>query len=63
MLLADLVPSGDPDLGVFIAVMLLGFVVGIGGHLYRSPPFVILGIVLVFLGTFLLPLLVFGTGK
>ena len=31
---ADLVPSGDPDIAVFVGVVLLGFLVGIGGHLY-----------------------------
>ena len=44
---ADLVPSGDPDVGVFIAVMALGFVVGILGHLSRSPVLIVIGIVLV----------------
>jgi hypothetical protein len=59
---ADLVPSGDPDIAVFVGVVLLGFLVGIGGHLYRSTPVIVLGIALVFLGTFVLPLLVFGSG-
>ena len=63
MLFADLVPSGDPDVGVFIAVMALGFVVGILGHLSRSPVLIVIGIVLVFAGTVLLPLLVVGGGS
>jgi hypothetical protein len=62
VLLADLVPTGDPDLGVFIAVMVLGFVVGIIGHLSRSPVLVVIGIALVFLGTLVLPLLLVGRG-
>ena len=62
MPLADLIPSGDPDVGVFIAIMALGFVVGILGHLSRSPVLVVIGIALVFLGTFVLPLLLVGRG-
>ncbi len=59
---ADLVPSGDPDVGVFIAIMALGFVVGILGHLSRTPALIVLGIALVFLGTVVLPLLLVGGG-
>jgi hypothetical protein len=59
---ADILPSGDPDIAVFVGVMLLGFLVGIGGHLARSTPVIVVGILLVFLGTVLLPLLVFGSG-
>ncbi len=60
--MSDLVPSGDPDVGIFIAIMALGFVVGILGHLSRTPALVITGIVLVFMGTIILPLLLVGTG-
>jgi hypothetical protein len=60
--LADLVPSGDPDIGVFVAIMVAGFLIGIAGHVVRSTTMVIIGIVLVFLGTIGLPLLVFGSG-
>jgi hypothetical protein len=59
---ADLVPSGEPDLTVFVAIMLLGFVVGIGGHVARSTPVIVAGIVLVLLGTLVLPLLIYGSG-
>ena len=59
---ADLVPSGDPDVGLFIAIMGLGFVVGILGHLSRTPALIVAGILLVFLGTVLLPLLLVGGG-
>jgi hypothetical protein len=57
---ADLVPSGDPDIALFVGLMLLGFAVGIGGHLARSTPVIVVGIALVFAATVLLPLLVFG---
>lgn len=60
--MGDLIPKGDPDLTVFVAVMLLGFLVGTAGHIYKSRTAVILGIVLVFMGTIALPLLVFGSG-
>ena len=61
--LADLVPTGDPDLGVFIAIMLLGFVVGVGGHVYKSTPAILTGIVLILLATIILPLIVFRGGS
>jgi NADH:ubiquinone oxidoreductase subunit K len=61
-LFADLVPSGDPDIGVFVAIMLAGFFIGIAGHVVRSNVLVIVGIALVFLGTVALPLIVFGSG-
>ena len=50
------------DVGIFIAIMALGFVVGILGHLSRTPALIITGIVLVFLGTVVLPLLLVGGG-
>ena len=34
----------------------IGFLVGIAGHLYRSPPLVGVGLFLLFLATILLPL-------
>ena len=61
-LFADLVPKGDPDIGVFVAVMLAGFVTGIAGHVTRTRTLIVVGILLVFLGTVALPLLVFGSG-
>lgn len=61
-LFADLIPNGDPDIGVFVAVMLAGFLIGIAGHVVRSTTMIVIGIVLVFLGTVALPLLVFGSG-
>jgi CHASE2 domain-containing sensor protein len=61
-LFADLIPSGDPDVGVFVAIMLAGFLIGIAGHVVRSQVLIVVGIALVFLGTVALPLLVFGSG-
>ncbi len=46
----------DPEPLPFIALMLLGFVVGIGGHIYRSKVAIALGIAMIFLATLLLPL-------
>jgi len=40
----------------FIALMGLGFLVGVVGHVYRSRPLVATGIGLVFIATLLLPL-------
>jgi hypothetical protein len=40
----------------FAALMGLGFLVGIAGHLYKSPALVALGIFMIFLATILLPL-------
>jgi hypothetical protein len=52
---AALLPT-DP--GPYIALMLIGFVVGIFGHLIRSRWLVASGIILIFLGAFLFPLAV-----
>ena len=50
----------SPDFGTdprpFVALMVVGFIVGIAGHLTRTKALVALGIGLIFLGTFLLPL-------
>jgi hypothetical protein len=54
--------KGDPDLGVFIAIMVLGFFVGTYGHIIKSNKLIIIGIVMVFAGTILLPLLIFRGG-
>ncbi len=51
--LAALLPT-DPD--PYIALMLAGFAVGILGHLSGAKWLVAAGIVLIFLGTLLLPL-------
>ena len=59
---ANWVPDPNPEFGgsptPFITLMILGFVVGIGGHLTRSKTAVALGILMIFLATFVLPLAV-----
>jgi hypothetical protein len=55
--LAAFAPSPAP----FIALMALGFVVGVTGHVYKSRPVIATGIGLIFLATLLLPLAVYGT--
>ena len=49
------VPSGDPDVSAFILVMGIGFVIGIGGHIYKSKTAVATGIALIFMATVGLP--------
>jgi hypothetical protein len=63
MPLAELVPKGDPDLAVFITIMLAGFIVGTAGHVIRSRTLVIIGIVVIFAATVVLPLLIFRGGR
>lgn len=61
--LANWVPDPTPEWGAsptaFIVLMLLGFVVGIGGHIVKSKGTIALGIGLIFLGTFVLPLITY----
>jgi hypothetical protein len=40
----------------YIALMGIGFLVGVSGHVVRSKPLIAAGILMVFLATFLLPL-------
>ena len=49
-------PSFGRDPRTFVAMMLIGFLVGIAGHIVRSKTLVAAGIGLIFLATFLLPL-------
>jgi hypothetical protein len=50
----------SPDFGAsptpFIVLMVAGFALGVAGHIVRSKTAVALGIAMVFLATFLLPL-------
>jgi hypothetical protein len=50
----------SPDFGAdprpYVALMLAGFVIGVVGHIVRARALVALGIGLIFLATFLLPL-------
>jgi hypothetical protein len=61
-LLAAFVYDPSPDFGAdptpFVLMMAAGFVVAVAGHIVRSRSLVALGIGLIFLATFLLPLLV-----
>jgi hypothetical protein len=45
----------------FIALMALGFVVGVTGHVYRSRPLVVSGIGMIFVATLLLPLALYAS--
>ncbi|MGZ4271772.1 MAG: hypothetical protein ACXVFN_06290 [Solirubrobacteraceae bacterium] len=49
-------PSFGSNPRPFVALMIIGFVVGVAGHVVRARTLVALGIGLIFLGTFLLPL-------
>jgi hypothetical protein len=46
----------DPDPLPFIALMGLGFVIGVSGHIYKSRTAVVTGIGMIFVATLLLPL-------
>jgi hypothetical protein len=50
----------EPSLGPFVALLAIGFLVGILGHAMNSTGLVIIGIGLVFLATVILPLAFFG---
>jgi hypothetical protein len=56
-----LVIAFSPSPVPFVALMALGFVVGVIGHVYRSRPIVATGIGLVFIATLLLPLAIYAT--
>jgi hypothetical protein len=45
----------------FVALMAVGFLVGVTGHLYRSRPLIATGIGLIFIATLLLPLAIYAT--
>jgi hypothetical protein len=49
-------PEFGSDPRPFVAMMLVGFVIGVVGHVARSRALIALGIGLIFLATFLLPL-------
>lgn len=53
----DETPTFSANPWPFIALMVAGFVIGVFGHITRSRGTVALGIGLIFLGTFVLPLL------
>jgi hypothetical protein len=49
-------PSFGTDPRPFVALMIAGFVIGVAGHVVKIKTLVAIGIGLIFLGTFLLPL-------
>ncbi len=51
----------SPSPAPFIALMALGFVVGVTGHVYGSRPLVATGIGMIFVATLLLPLAIYAT--
>ena len=63
MPVADLVPKGDPNLTVFVVIMLIGFFVGTYGHIIKSRTLIIIGILMIFAATVVLPLLIFRGGE
>jgi hypothetical protein len=56
----DVLPSGDPALGGYIALMVLGFLIGIAGHIVKSKTLVATGIGMIFLAVLVLPLILQG---
>ncbi len=51
-------PSFGASPWPFVVMMLAGFLIGVAGHIVRSKPMIALGIGLVFMATFVVPLLV-----
>ena len=49
-------PEFGADPKPFVALMIIGFVIGVAGHVTKIKTLVAIGIGLIFLGTFLLPL-------
>jgi len=56
--LAALLPESPAP---YMALMLLGFFVGVAGHVYKSRIAVAVGIALIFIATLLLPLVILAT--
>ncbi len=50
----------EPSIGPFAALVAFGFLVGIFGHIIKSSAVVLLGILLIFAATVILPLVLFG---
>ena len=62
LLPADVLPSGEPALGGYIALMFVGFLVGIAGHIVRSNTLIATGIGMIFLAVLVLPFIFNGGG-
>jgi len=60
-LIPELVAALPREFGPYVTLMLLGFVVGICGHLTRSRWLVAIGVMLIVIGAFLLPLVLKAT--
>jgi hypothetical protein len=58
----EVLPGGDPAVGGYIALMFIGFVVGIAGHIVRSKTLIATGIGLIFMAVIVLPLIFLGGG-
>ena len=56
-LLPELLAALPREFGPYVSLMLLGFVLGILGHMTRSRWLVTIGLLLIVIGAFLLPLL------
>jgi hypothetical protein len=58
--LANWIPDISPDFGAnptpLIVLMVLGFLVGVAGHVTKTKSLIIVGIGLIFIATFVLPL-------
>ena len=54
--LAELLAALPREFGPYVTLVLLGFAVGVIGHLARSRWLVAIGVLLIFIGAFLLPL-------
>jgi hypothetical protein len=57
-----LIAAFDATPGPFIALMALGFLVGTGGHIYKSKTAIAVGIGLIFMATLGLPLAIYFSG-
>jgi hypothetical protein len=49
------------DIGFYLSMMVVGFVIGVIGHVWKIRRLVALGIGLIFLATFLLPVAIIAT--
>lgn len=53
---ADILPTGSANLTTYIVMMLVGFLVGVAGHITKSNTLVAIGIGLIFMAVLVLPL-------
>lgn len=58
----EVIPGGDPTIGGYIALMFIGFVVGVAGHIVHSKTLIATGIGLIFMAVLVLPLIFLGGG-